>query len=68
MNVERLIMGFGRRIMRRLFRQGINKGIDYAARRGVDPEQETAADRKRAKSAKEMVKKARKSAKLLRRL
>lgn len=68
MDVQRLITMIVNTVTRRLINLGINKGIDYAARRGKPKEQMTSEDRKQAKDAREIAKRARQAAKITRRL
>ena len=67
MNIERLMSMFIRLFMRKVMSRSIDAGIDYTTgRRGkaeASPE-----DRARARSAKQMAKKARQGAKIARRI
>jgi hypothetical protein len=63
MNMNRLInMG-----MRMLMRQGVNKGIDVAARRGKSTEDMTPQERQSAQSARSNTQNARRGMNILRR-
>jgi len=64
MDLNRLISMAMRLVMRR----GVNMGIDYASRRGKDAKAMTPEERAQAKSAKDMANKARKGARLARRI
>ena len=55
-------------LSRMFLRKAVNKGISYAARRGKDEAEMTPAERKQAKSAKEMAQRAQKAARLGRRM
>lgn len=68
MNIERLIRMASRRFMRKIMNRGINAGIDYAARRGSDPQNMTPEEKQQARAAKQTARKARQGAKLLRRI
>ena len=50
------------------FRRALNRGIDHVARKGKPSGQMTPAERKQAKAAREMTKRARQAAKITRRL
>ncbi|WP_103256102.1 hypothetical protein [Tabrizicola aquatica] len=54
-------------VTRMFLRKAVNKGIDFAARRGKSPATLTPEDRQRAQSAKEMADKAKKAARIGRR-
>ena len=58
---------FLRSIMNRLTNRGINKGIDYVARRGSGGKA-TPANQKQARMARDAVKRARQAARITRRL
>ena len=64
MNVNQLI----NMLMRRFSRIFINKSIDFAARRGRDPQEMTPDEKARARSAKQMARRAKDAAKLMRRM
>ncbi len=68
MNINQMIKMFSRLFMRKIMNKGINSGIDYAARRGKDRDEMTPDEKQRARSARDIAKKAKKSARLLRRL
>lgn len=68
MNAQQLISMIVNIVTRRLISLGFNKGIDFAARRGKPKEQMSASDRKQAKDAREIAKRARQAAKITRRL
>jgi hypothetical protein len=55
-------------ISRIFVRKAVNKGIDYAARRGKDPAQMTPAERKQAGDARALAKRARQAARITRRM
>lgn len=66
--MDRIIQMILNKLLGRLVNTAVNKGVDYAARRGKSPAQMTAADHDQARQAKEMTKRARQAAKLARRL
>ena len=66
--MDRIIQMILNKLLGRLVNTAVNKGVDYAARRGKAPEQMTAADHDQARQAKEMTKRARQAAKLGRRI
>ena len=55
-------------VIRMVMRRGINAGINYAARRGQDPRTMTPAERAKAGEAKALAGKARKGARLAKRM
>lgn len=57
-----------RMFTRKVMNKGMNAGIDYAARRGKDKGEMDADEKQRAKDASQLAKKAKKSARLLRRI
>lgn len=66
MNIERLVLGFGRRILMRLAFRGVEIGIDKAV--GGQKADQTPEDKARARAAKRTARQARQSAKLARRV
>lgn len=68
MDVQRLINMIVNTVTRRLINLGINKGMDFASRKGKRKDQMTVVDRKQAKDAREIAKRARQAAKITRRL
>lgn len=62
--LQQLLNRFLGQVMNRL----INSGISFAARRGKDPSDLTTEERKQARSAQELAKKARKISRASRRL
>lgn len=68
MNLNQIINLITRIFVRKAVNSGINKGIDFAARRGKAAKDMTPAEHAQANSAREMAKKARKAARVTRRL
>ncbi|GLS87756.1 hypothetical protein GCM10010873_27300 [Cypionkella aquatica] len=66
--MDRIIQMILNRFLGRLVNIGVNKGIDYAAGRGKSPDQMTPAEREQARAGKDMSKRARQAAKLMRRI
>ncbi len=64
MKIDRIIT----MILRRLMNRGITQGINYAARRGKNPEDMAPAEKQRAAESRKTAKKARKAARLARRI
>lgn len=64
MDANRLIQMVIRMVMRR----GVNMGIDYATRRGKDAKTMSPEEREQARSAKDIAGKARRGARLARRM
>ncbi|MGB5559270.1 MAG: hypothetical protein WBN04_14820 [Paracoccaceae bacterium] len=55
-------------VIRLVMRRGVNMGINYAARRGKNPNAMTPEDKSQARAGKEIAKKARQGARLARRI
>jgi hypothetical protein len=68
MDLNQIINMITRMFVRKAVNKGINKGIDFAARRGKSPAAMSAADHKQANSARDIAKRARKAARITRRL
>lgn len=68
MDINKLITTIMRLFGRKLMNTAINKGIDFAARRGKTDAQMTDADRAQAQSGRDMAKRAQKMARASRRL
>ncbi|MFZ1727943.1 MAG: hypothetical protein WBO29_09770 [Albidovulum sp.] len=68
MDLNRLINMIIQQITRRLINSGINKGFDFAARKGKPKEEMTPEERKQAQMGKDMAKRAKQAAKITRRL
>lgn len=66
--MDRIIQMFLNKLLSRFMNTAINKGVDYAARRGKAPGQMTDADHEQARQAKDALKRARQAAKLARRI
>ena len=66
--MDRIIQMFLNKLLSRFMNTAINKGVDYAARRGKAPGQMTDADQEQARQAKDALKRARQAAKLARRI
>jgi len=68
MNIERLITMFFRLFARKIVSRGIDAGIGLATRGRGDKSKTPAEDAARSKGAKDMAKKARQGAKIIRRM
>lgn len=68
MDLNRLLNMVLRIFIRKGVNWGVNKGIDYAARRGKSPGQMSARDHASAKQVRDLAKRARKAARITRRL
>ncbi|MFN7223690.1 MAG: hypothetical protein ACK4MS_06715 [Paracoccaceae bacterium] len=68
MNLNQIVNMVMRIFVRKGVNWGINKGTDVVARRGKSPTQMTRADHIQAGQAREMVKRARKAARITRRI
>lgn len=68
MDLNRLLNMVLRIFVRKGVNWGINKGVDYAARRGKPSGQMTQTDHAQARSARDLAKRARKAARITRRL
>ncbi|MDQ1847920.1 hypothetical protein Q9299_06435 [Gemmobacter fulvus] len=68
MDFARIIQQIANIFIRKAVNTAVNKGVDYAARRGKTPAAMTQKDKDQAASARDMVKKARKAAQVTRRL
>ncbi len=64
MNIERIITMLARRLMKR----GVNAGIGHVARRGKAPGEMTPQERQRAAAMRQQAKRARQTARMMRRL
>lgn len=68
MDMNRLITMIVNLFVRKAVNTGVNKGIDFAARRGKAPAEMTPGERSQAQDARELAKRARKAARLTRRI
>ncbi len=68
MNLNQIVNMVMRIFVRKGVNWGINKGTDVVARRGKSPAQMTHADHVQAGQARDMVKRARKAARITRRI
>ncbi len=68
MDLNRIINMIVNIFVRKGVNWGVNKTIDLAARRGKSPAEMTQADHQQANHARDMVKRARKAARLTRRI
>ncbi len=68
MNLNQLVNMVIRTVTRRLINMGINKGIDYASRKGKPRAGAAGGDRGQSKDARAVAKRARQAAKITRRL
>lgn len=66
--MDRIIQMILNKLLGRLVNTAVNKGVDYAARRGKSPDQMTPEEHEQARAGKEMAKRARQAAKLTRRI
>ncbi|OYU37664.1 MAG: hypothetical protein CFE33_19800 [Pseudorhodobacter sp. PARRP1] len=66
--MDRIIQMILNKLLGRLVNTAVNKGVDYAARRGKSPDQMTPAELQQAQAGKDMAKRARQAAKLTRRI
>lgn len=66
--MDRVIQMVLNKLLGRLVNTAVNKGVDYAARRGKSPDQMTPEELEQARAGKEMAKRARQAAKLTRRV
>ena len=66
--MDRIIQMILNKLLGRLVNTAVNKGVDYASRRGKSPDQMTDEDHEQARAGKEMAKRARQAAKLTRRI
>lgn len=66
--MERFLTQILNMVMRQLMHRGINAGIDQLSRRGKAPQQMTPEEREQAAKARDLAQKARKAARLTRRL
>lgn len=66
--MDRIIQMILNKLLGRLVNTAVNKGVDYAARRGKSPDQMTPEELEQARAGKEMAKRARQAAKLTRRI
>lgn len=62
------INGLMRMLIGIVMKKAVDKGIDYASRRGKPASQMTAKDHEQAKSARAMVKRARQAARITRKI
>ena len=68
MDLNRLFQMLMRMFMNKAVNKGIRSATDYAARRGKSPAEMTPEEREQARKAKDLADKARKTARLGRRL
>ena len=66
--MDRIIQMILNKLLGRLVNTAVNKGVDYAARRGKSPDQMTPEELQQARAGKEMAKRARQAVKLTRRI
>lgn len=66
--MDRIIQMILNKLLGRLINTAVNKGVDYAARRGKSPDQMTPEELEQARAGKEMAKRARQATKLTRRI
>ncbi len=66
--MDRIIQMILNKLLGRLVNTAVNKGVDYAVRRGKSLDEMTPEDHAQARAGKEMAKRARQAAKLTRRI
>lgn len=66
--MDRIIQMILNKLLGRLVNTAVNKGVDYAARRGKSPDQMTPEELEQARAGKEMAKRAKQAARMGRRL
>ena len=66
--MERFLTQILNMVMRKLMNRGIDAGIGHLSRRGKAPQEMTPEEREQARKARDLTQKARKAARLTRRL
>ncbi|MDB5661444.1 MAG: hypothetical protein JWS10_4059 [Cypionkella sp.] len=66
--MDRIIQMILNKLLGRLVNTAVNKGVDYAARRGKSPQDMSPEELQQARAGKDMANRARQAAKLTRRI